>query len=116
MTWLLGFFGVPGIIEQVLRIVNTSLGIASPALTGAFELAVWFIKVLWNGILDIVDSWMTVLTVMTIVLGTWAYAKFPKDPRLAICQAQVETLQKKQQQKAPRAPQETLKWPWEYLF
>lgn len=116
ISWILGFMGLPGIVEQVLKIVNTSLGIVSPALTSVFELIVWYVKVLWNGILDIVDSWMTILTVMTIVLGTWAYGKLPtNDPRLSQCQAQLETL-KKRYTTRQQTPQVEFKWPWEWLF
>lgn len=69
--WLLGGGALTGVAfwalggPAVLRIIASLLDIISPLLHGLGWFLVEFLKVLWKGFKDIVDDWVTIVTVAT---------------------------------------------------
>ena len=79
-TWGLGFLGVGGLVAamvfpSVLRIIAVAFDIISPVAKGFFEFLVEWIKILWEGFKDVLDTWQTMVLVLTLMGGLWVTMK-----------------------------------------
>lgn len=83
-TWL-GLLGIGGVgfgalawmfgLTHVIRILATALEIVSPVLKGILELAVDWVKILWDGTKTILASWKAIAVVATLMGGAYLYDK-----------------------------------------
>ena len=71
VPWVLGL-GTIGWIALAL-LAPGLLSIFSPLLKGAMEALVESVKILWEGLTDILDSWKTLVTVAVIL---WVFANY----------------------------------------
>ena len=68
---LAGLSWIPG-VGLALRVAIAALEAASPVINGFLSAIIWtWSKVLWPGILDILDSWATILTVLIMGGFLW---------------------------------------------
>lgn len=97
-------------IGAILRIIASITEVAAPLLRGMMEAVVEWVKIMWEGLKDILDSWKTVATVLTLVAIAYATAKIPAKLDEQSCAAQIEALKKR----IPKAPakQTTSEWRW----
>ena len=84
-TGLLGLGGIASVfafpwLVPMLGALSAALG---PLLKGFSELLVWFVKTMWEGIVDIVDNLATIITVISLVAGFSLYYKYYGPERTA---------------------------------
>ena len=92
------FFG----LSSVLKILATAFDIVSPILKGIVEALVEYVKILWAGFKDVVDSWMTMVFVLSLAVGVWGTMKvydkvedFKYEEKIEICNKRVQELMSK---------------------
>ena len=111
------FFGLMPILGAVANVVAAVVApIAGAAVTGV----VWLWQsVLWPGICDVFDSWVTIATVALSGALLWGWLAGTYEVRIAhaksdlrVCQA---TLVKAKKGVPPTTPEQpfTFKWPWD---
>lgn len=130
MQWLLnnwhllglGSLGILGAasyflgLTAVLRIVASIVEIITPLLRGLMEAIVEWLGIMWEGIKDIIDSWKTVITVVSFVLIAYLTAKVPAKIEQHKCATEKQELKKQiptvKKPKKQEPPVE-FRWPWE---
>lgn len=118
-TWLgLGGFGLAagmgalwffGLLGPVARIVASVVEIATPILRAGVEFIIEYIRWLWNGFVDVIDNYMTIVFVATLMVITYFVALEPKKTfDLRQCKGQVIKLEKQLKQcPIPKKPTTT---------
>ncbi len=66
-------FGILGVIGTLL---SSAITIITPVLKAAVELLLWYLKKLWEGIVDMSDNLGSVLLVCSVFLGGMAVGKY----------------------------------------
>lgn len=110
-----GLFGVASYflgLSSVLRIFASILEIITPALRGIVEALIEWIKIMWEGFKDIVDSWKTFATVVSLCVVAYMSAKIPAKIEQHKCKTETQQL-KKQVPPKKKTPEVQYKWFWE---
>lgn len=133
--WLLGIAGLSAILSWIpggsaaIAIITSALQFAasffqsiSPIINGMFSGIIWiWSNVIWPGILDIIDSWPTIFTVLIAgVIGWFVFVskyevtQIKNNYALNQCQRALQSCKKP----IPKEPQvETqLPWPFNWKF
>lgn len=97
-------------IGAILRIVASVSEVIAPLLRGLMEAIVEWTKIMWEGFKDILDSWKTVLTVLTLLAVAYGTAKVPAKIDELECRQQIEALKKRIPKATPK--QSTTEWRW----
>lgn len=97
-AYLTGILGTAGLASLALipgaaGIINAVTGALGPIFKGLAELLVWFVKTMWEGIVDIVDNIATIVTVITLVAGFSFYYKYYSPERKA-CENEIVLMKK----------------------
>jgi hypothetical protein len=108
-SWLL----LPAFVGSILKILATAFEIVSPLLKGIFEALVEYFKILWEGLKDILDSWKTIVTVISMLLALFVYDRTASIVREHQVQKQIESLKK---QIPSRKPMPQTQYPFDWLF
>lgn len=114
--WLLNFFNIGGVIEQVLRIIGSLLESSGPILKGIASGLVWLVQALWEGFKDIIDNVYTIITVLVLCLASWSYAAVPAKVQVSKCEKQIQIQKVYIQKQCPKTkpqPKQEKFWPWE---
>jgi len=99
-SWITGLTGF-GVISWVLlalfapsalQVASSWLVALSPIVKGLAEALVTFVKLLWEGVKDVMDNLSTVVLVLTLITCTYIYGQVNK-PKLDKSQIQQEYLQ-----------------------
>lgn len=81
LPWLLGL-GTVGWLGLAL-LAPSFLNVLSPILKGMGEGLVEFVKILYEGVTDILDSWKTVVTVIVLIAAFGNYWSFQETKKVA---------------------------------
>lgn len=112
IVWALGFNKVLSILEKLLDIVQPALKAVVSGIVWAGGLA-WS-KILWPGLRDIFDNWVTIVTVVFMGLLIWGAMEIKVDnvvDQLSFCQDENERLTRL----ANKVPGQT-PGPFDWLF
>jgi hypothetical protein len=71
MTWLLAF--LPGIVTKLF---GAAIEIATPIAVAAVQLLIWYLKKLWEGLVDVSDNLGSILLVLSLCFGTYVGTKW----------------------------------------
>lgn len=121
LSWIPGGGAVIGIVVSAFRIVASAFEVISPIISGIISAIVWVWKtILLPGLMDILDSWMTILTVAALLGLAWLVfvtryeiKGIQTERSLARCTAELAKC-KKPKLKVPETPdvEYTLPWPF----
>lgn len=74
LSWIPGGGVAIGIIVSALKMVAAFFESISPLIGGIFQGLIWlWQKIIWPGLLDILDSWATILTVLICAGGLYFF-------------------------------------------
>jgi hypothetical protein len=121
ISWLPGGGAVVSIILVGLRAVASFMEMIAPIVANIFSGIIWFWKtIIWPGLLDILDSWTTMLTV--IFLGGVLWVGFIANYKIkqnmderALYKCQAELVKAKRNLPEPE-PEERFQLPWPFNF
>ena len=74
LMFLLGSFSLTSVIPSLAKILATVVEASKPLMEGAFEFIVWFVKAMWEGFKDVIDSVYTILFVLVFAFSVFLYA------------------------------------------
>jgi hypothetical protein len=108
------FFGLMPVVGAVANVLAAVLG---PILKAVVEGVIWtWQNVLWPGLRDILDDWVTIVTVLLMGFLLWSIllARFEvQESRLERQVAACKVELKKRPPAPRRAPEPQFRWPWE---
>ena len=94
-TGLLGLGGIASLwlIPGLAPLLTVLITASGPLLKGFTELLVWFVKTVWEGLMDILDNLATIITVLALVAGFSVYYKYWGPERQA-CEQEIVLMKK----------------------
>lgn len=115
---MLGLLGLSGLLGLMAKVLGAIVEIATPILKAIVDGIIWiWQKILWPGIVDILDTWATVLTVGAMMAGLFLYIRVNDDIRynnqtrqLNACHGELKKL-KRRTPSTPQTPLWEFKWP-----
>lgn len=118
LSWIPGGGAAIAILTSALRFAVSMVEMAAPIVASIFSGLIWiWQKIIWPGILDIVDSWATILTVLLAMGVGWLYfvSKYEvsgirTNMSLNQCQRALQNCK----QPPPREPQVEFQLPWPF--
>lgn len=119
LSWLPGGGAVVGLIVAAAKAAASFLEILAPIISGVFQGIIWaWQKVIWPGILDIIDSWATILTVVIIGASLWFGLMSRYEIRHIQDQRRITQLEQNTRNRPAREedrePEITLPWPFNW--
>lgn len=87
---LMGFSLIGPFIAVIAKFFESLL----PLVKGAADALVVFGATIWEGIVDILDNWKTIITVATLCFASGFYANKYYAPSHGTCKKQIENLRK----------------------
>lgn len=116
IAYAVGLKSVLGIMEKVLDVVSPILKFVAETLVACVKWS-WN-TIFWPGLKDILDSWVTILTVVVMGLMLWGYMDHKVDnmvDQLEFCQSEnvrLDKLAKKQGISTTQPGPLQWLWPW----
>ncbi len=97
-TGLVLLFGGAAVLSVVASVVE----VLAPLVRAFVEAMIEWVKIMWNGFVDVIDNWKTIAFVLSLCAAVWAYTKvdtkMDMGDRIEQCQAQVTKLNTKLKQ------------------
>lgn len=118
LSWIPGGGAAIAILTSALRVVASMIEAAAPIISALFSGVIWiWQKILLPGILDIIDSWATIFTIIIagtigwfIFVSKYEVSHYQEKKQLAQCQKALVNCKKP----IPREPETNIQLPWPF--